>query len=202
MSKLSGLLKVFGGILLIAAFVLCIFNLLDAGRAGADADEISRSLTAQINTVQQVNAPDGTDNAVGFGVEPPTVSIDNASYIGVLELPDLGLTLPVASEWSYPQLQVSPCRFSGSPNGDHFVICAHNYSTHFGGISGLNVGAEAVFTDLDGRRFCYRLKEQEIVEPDDGAHMTDSGYALTLFTCNWNGSARVTLRFDRADRLS
>ena len=188
--------------MLIAAFALCIFNIVDSGRAGADADQISRGLTAQINTMQTYNDTDGTDGARVFGAELPTASIDSASYIGVLELPDLGLTLPVATEWSYAQLQTSPCRYSGSPNSDNFVICAHNYSTHFGGISGLNVDAEAIFTDLDGHRFCYRLKEQETVGPDDGTRMTDSDYALTLFTCNWNGSVRVTLRFDRVDSLS
>lgn len=195
-------MKVLGAILLIAAFVISIFNMVDSGRAGADADEISRILTARINSVQRIDDPDGIDDAYGAGAEPPSVLIDSASYIGVLELPDLGLTLPVASKWSYPQLQMTPCRYSGSPNSSNFVICAHNYSTHFGGISGLNAGAKAVFTDFEGRRFCYRLIEQETVEPDDGTRMINSNYALTLFTCNWNGSARVTLRFDRVDGLS
>lgn len=195
MTKLIKILKVLGGVLLIAALVLSLYNIVDAGRAGADAEDIRKSLTAQLKTVQKLNEPDGADDVRTLGGEPSTVSVDTASYLGILEIPDLDLKLPVAAEWSYDQLRLTPCRYSGSPGGN-LVICAHNYSSHFGGLSDLSGGAEAFFTDFDGHRYGYTLSEQEVIQPDESARMTDSGYPLTLFSCNWNGSARVTLRFN------
>ena len=44
----------------------------------------------------------------------PETELDGEQYIGVLELPTLSLTLPVQSQWSYPALKVSPCRYAGS----------------------------------------------------------------------------------------
>ena len=117
--------------------------------------------------------------------------------MGVLTLPRLGLSLPVAAVWSYDALQNSPCRYSGTPEDDNLVICAHNYSSHFGRIGELSPGDEATFTDLNGRVIRYALTEAETLAPDAVGDMTDSGFALSLFTCNWNGTARVTLRFDR-----
>lgn len=196
MNKFGRFLKVFGGVLLIAALALSLYNFVDAGRAGADADEIRRSISTQVKTTQKLNEPDGSDGVRTLGADSPTVSVDSAAYLGMLEIPDLGLNLPVSADWSYDQLRLTPCRYSGSPHDGNLVICAHNYSTHFGGLSELSAGAQAFFADFDGRRYGYTLSEQEIIQPDESARMTDSGYPLTLFSCNWNGSARVTLRFN------
>ena len=197
MIDLKKLLTACGAVLLIAAVVLCLYNVVDSGRAGAQAEAAQISLSAYIDAIP---ARDDTAETPTFpGEEPPVTAVDEIEYIGVLELPDLGLTLPVVSCWNYDLLQVAPCRYSGSPYDDSLVICAHNYSTHFGRIGELTVGAEAKFTDMNGRVFAYRLAEQETVDPNEGGKMTDSGYALTLFTCNWNGTQRVTLRFDRAE---
>ena len=42
------------------------------------------------------------------------IEIDGYGYIGVLQIPSLDLTLPIISDWSYPALQVAPCRYAGS----------------------------------------------------------------------------------------
>ena len=198
MNKMSVILKWGGALLIAAAIGLTMFNMIDDGRAGAKADDARQALTAQIASVQRLNEPqDDTD--VFPEQEPPTCSVEDIAYIGVLELPSLGLSLPVCDGWSYDLLQLAPCRYSGTPYGDSFVICAHNYSSHFGRLGEINPGDEATFTDMSGRRFFYKMIEQEIVAPDEAEKMTDSGYALTLFSCNWNGTARVTLRFDAVD---
>ena len=47
-------------------------------------------------------------------MEMPVEEIEGNGYIGLLEIPALGLSLPVMSEWSYPNLKLAPCRYSGS----------------------------------------------------------------------------------------
>ena len=53
-------------------------------------------------------------------------------YIGVLQIPSLDLTLPVISDWSYPALQIAPCRYEGSAYDGGMVIAGHNFDSHFG----------------------------------------------------------------------
>ena len=41
------------------------------------------------------------------------VEINGNLYIGYLSIPALNLELPIMSTWSYPQLQIAPCRYHG-----------------------------------------------------------------------------------------
>ena len=129
--------------------------------------------------------------------EMPTMEIDGQTYIGYLELPTIGLTLPVMSDWSYPQLRIAPCRYWGSVYDDSLVILAHNYARHFGGIRDLEIGDTVQFIDADGVIYRYVVAAQETLERGDVAAMTGSDYDLTLFTCTYGGRQRVTVRLNR-----
>jgi sortase A len=74
------------------------------------------------------------------------------------------------------------------------VIAAHNYKTHFGRLRELQLGDEIQFTDVDGNKFLYTVEELEILSPTAVEEMTDSGWALTLFTCTIGGKTRVAVR--------
>lgn len=123
-----------------------------------------------------------------------TVTVDGYEYIGYLTIPALDLELSVMSSWSYPKLKVSPCRYSGSIAEGNMVICAHNYSRHFGRIKNLSEGDEVYFTDMDGNTYCYEVAEVTTLAPTAIEEMTSSGYDLTLFTCTYGGKSRVTVR--------
>lgn len=127
-------------------------------------------------------------------VEMPVAVIDGESYIGTVEIPSLGLSLPVMSEWSYPRLKKAPCRYSGSAYSDDLVIAAHNYKTHFHSLSQLQPGDEVLFTDADGNVFVYTAMVMEQLQPNQVEAMRRSGYALSLFTCAPGGKTRVTVR--------
>lgn len=89
--------------------------------------------------------PDATDP---YATEMTEVEIDGYYYIGYISIPALGMELPVMSDWSYPQLNISPCRYAGSTKTDDLVIAGHNYTRHFGGIKNLSYMVR-----------CERLKE-------------------------------------------
>ena len=77
------------------------------------------------------------------------------------------------------------------------VICGHSYRSHFGAFGTLQIGAIALFTDIDGHTFIYRLKNVEIIKPTDIDKMVTSDADLTLFTCTYGGRTRYTCRFER-----
>ena len=79
------------------------------------------------------------------------------------------------------------------------MIAAHNYRTHFGALGSLTAGAQIVFTDIGGNRFLYEVAEIEVLGATDVEGLLSGGWDLTLFTCNYDGRARVTVRCIRAD---
>lgn len=129
--------------------------------------------------------------------EMPTMEIDGEEYIGYLELPTIGLSLPVMSDWDYEKLKTAPCRYWGSAYDNTMVILAHNYRRHFSLIHTLEIGAPVQFVDVDGDIYRYVVAAQETLEPDEVQEMVDNEYDLTLFTCTYGGASRVTVRLKR-----
>ena len=60
-------------------------------------------------------------------------------------------------------------------------------------------GAQIDFIDVNGAKTHYKVVRGEELEADEVDRMTESDYPLTLFTCNFDGSARVTVRCQLAD---
>ncbi len=113
---------------------------------------------------------------------------------GVLQIPSLDLTLPIISDWSYPALQIAPCRYEGSAYDGGMVIAGHNFDSHFGNLSQLEPGDEIRFVDLSGNTFTYAVAETEVLEATAIEEMVTGGWDLTLFTCTLSGQTRFTVR--------
>ena len=128
------------------------------------------------------------------------VEIDGYLYIGYISFPTLDRELPVMSTWSYPQLKIAPCRYTGSVRGEDMVVMAHNYDCHFGPISKLEVGDPVLFVDMDGNTITYQVVGKDILAPTAVEEMTSGEFDLTLFTCTYGGASRVTVYCDRTDR--
>lgn len=73
-------------------------------------------------------------------MEMPITLIESNEYIGILDLLALGLSLPVMSDWSYPQLKIAPCRYKGSAYTGDLIISAHNYERNFGHLISMMIG--------------------------------------------------------------
>lgn len=196
------------GLLLIAvALFLTAYNLYDEQRAEQSAlqviDRLEDYLPSEVPTeastepiVEQAPMPnDAPDYVLCPDMEMPVETINGIDYIGVLQIPSLELELPIASDWNYPNLKTAPCRYSGSAYLNNMIICAHNYSSHFGKLKNLSEEDVATFTDMAGNVFIYKMVERETLNPSDIEEMEDGDWDLTLFTCTVGGKTRVTIRF-------
>ena len=130
-------------------------------------------------------------------LDMPTVRTGDYDYIGYLSFPGHNLTRPVAAEFSFPALEISPCRHTGSAYNDNLVVAGHNYNTQFAVLFELKSGDAVTFTDVDGNVFTYAVRETTSVTPDDSETVMNSGYALTMYTCTWDTSARITVFCER-----
>lgn len=192
-----------GFLLVLAALLLTGYNVWDEGRAGDAADATFQALKFQTEEGQE-ELPEYIlpDYLVDPRFEMPTVEIDGYDYIGYLDIPSLELSLPVMSEWSYPQLKIAPCRYAGSVYLDDMILAAHNYDRHFGRLKNLEGGELVRFTDVDGNVFDFSVTELELLWPEQTEEMLSGEWDLTLFTCTLGGRQRVTVRCDRIEDMA
>ena len=204
-TRMGNILLAAGALFLAAALLLTGSNLYEAYQAGQASERLSQEVRSRIERqAQEESSPSQTALAGGEEETPeylrnpememPVEEIEGNGYIGLLEIPALGLSLPVMSEWSYPNLKLAPCRYSGSAYTGNFTIAGHNYSTHFGPIGGLNAGDSISFTDMQGNRFSYEVQVVETLEAAAVEDMVSEEWDLTLFTCDLSGESRVTVR--------
>ncbi len=204
-TRLGNVLLAAGALFLAAALLLTGNNLVETYQAGQTSERLSQEVSSRIESHSQ-DADSLSQAALAGGeeetpeylrnpeMEMPVEEIEGNGYIGLLEIPALGLSLPVMSEWSYPNLKLAPCRYSGSAYTGNFTIAGHNYSTHFGPIRELNAGDSITFTDMQGNRFAYEVQVVETLEATAVADMVSEEWDLTLFTCDLSGESRITVR--------
>jgi sortase A len=180
-----------GLLMIVAALCLLIYNLSEDERAGDAAGRAVEGINAVLDSTD-------TDESPLYKLYPDmemhSLEFNGNEYIGRLDIPDLGLTLPVMSKWSYPNLRTSPCRYSGSAYTGDMVVAAHNYKRHFGNIKKLNMGSTVTFTDMSNNRFEYRVSDIEEISPSDVDALKNDERSLTLITCNVSGSRRIAVR--------
>ena len=191
---------VLGVLLILSGILLAVYNLREEKEAAKASQEAVIQLDEIVTAEKEENVRDAEtevllpDYILDPEMEMPTRLIDGWNYIGILEIPDLNLYLPIIDEWSYPALKIAPCRYEGTAYQKNMVIAAHNYQSHFARLHELDVGAEIYFSDMDGNRFSYLLAEQEVLPPTAVEEMCSDDWPLTLFTCTIDGQNRVTMR--------
>lgn len=194
---------IIGLLFLTAALSIVVYNIQTSVEAAKSAENVLSQLEEVIekekpseDTTEEPVVPDYILNPE---MNMPEKEIDGMKYIGTLSLPSLDLELPINSEWSYPGLKISPCRYSGSVYLNNMVIAAHNYIRHFGNIKNLAIGDRVIFTDMNGNSFFYTVADIEILSPYAVEEMTSGEWDLSLFTCTVGGQARVTVHCKMAD---
>ena len=212
-NKLRTILISLGTVLILLALFLSLYNINESRKAGKRANDALTALKAAIPEISAVTVEDGETPVSGqelFEMYEPAaaesvaaVEISGVSYCGYLELPSLGIELPVMDEFSYQGLKTAPCRYSGSVDDGSLIIAAHNYDTHFGKIRSLSDGDAVVFVDCSGGRHSYSvLSVEEIGGSDRDSMLSGAGkeWQLTLFTCTLSGQRRVTVRAANTDK--
>ena len=197
-----------GAVLVTAALLLLLYNGYEDRNARQHAETLmddlqtaaKETMSPALNSGETAEQTGQTEaeTAEPLGREMSVVTIDGYEYIGYLSIPSLGLDLPVMAEWDYKRLKIAPCRHFGSSRTDNLVIAAHNYKSHFGTLSRLDVGAEVIFTDMDGIVNRYHLIRGPQTLPSHAVdEVQNSGCDLVLYTCTPGGKTRVAVFCDR-----
>ncbi len=187
--KIAIALIVLGVAAVLAAVGFLVFNITEDTQAQKASAKALDGVKKVIDEKHEVSRDEETKLTVEM--------VDGYPYIGYVTLPTLGIELPVMDDWDYVRLKLSPCRYYGAPQTDDFVIAGHNYPNHFGRLSELKIGDEVRFTEMDGTVHRYKVGEMETLNPGQTQTMLESDWELTLYTCTYSRTQRVTVRCER-----
>lgn len=203
-----------GAALILSALALLLHNRYADARAGREAETllagVEAAISSQASAEQEKTRPRGQETrptgeekgteptaAEALDPEMPVAMLEGYGYVGYVEIPALGLKLPVMSDWDYTRLEIAPCRQFGSSRADDLVIAAHNFESHFGRLKEMSLGNTVTFTDMAGIVNTYRAEMIETLSPKDVDAVQNSGYDLVLYTCTRDGQERVAVFCNR-----
>jgi sortase A len=212
--RLGTVVAVIGLILILGAAGLTLRNIRTDNKAAVETSDLLAKVRA--GEVEQDDAGDEESDVVDLTSTYPlpnqrrlrnlipdpelkTVLVDGREYIGVLTIPRTGSELPVMSTCTDQTINISPGRYYGSPTGGAFVIGGHNYISHLGRIDWLREGDDVLFTDVEGVTYLYKVVGSEILDASAGRELVSDEWDLSLFTCTFSGSQRLTVRCLRAE---
>lgn len=125
------------------------------------------------------------------------INVDGYSYIGTINIPMLGLELPIMDSWDYEKMKLSPCRYYGSIYTNDLVICAHAYESMFANVKRLEPGDKVILSDVNNKQYIYEVELIETLSPYDVKEMIESDFDLTIFTCTYDNLNRITVRLNK-----
>ena len=209
MKRRKGTALILSGILMLAAAVgLTVYNFTDYSRAENQSrqafnyvvEAITHNAEENRNSTQSSSANHSSSVADAVP-EMSTVEKDGSFYIGVIEIPSQDISLPVLADWSYENLKIAPCRYTGSYFTDDLVVCAHNYRSHFNPLRWVDMGEDVYFTAANGETIHYVIANRETLQPYENKTLVTPSeeWDLTLFTCYVGGATRCVIRCLRAE---
>lgn len=170
--------------LCLTSAVLAVVFLVQTNQSNKEVQIAAEKVSEAI----EQNAPNAYQEAA-----IDTIDVDGVPYIGMIEIPSIGISLPVAAECTSKNLKRSPCVYDGD-SFSKLVIAGHNYKQHFTGIKELKAGDQVVIADINGNEHVYEVQEIESIDGGDIEGMLDNSFSLTLFTCDSSGRNRHTVR--------
>ena len=194
MSK-GKILVIIGVFLILISLTMTVYNKYEDLKAGKDANETLNIIKNEITSQKHVVDTLPTDEVR----EMKTININGDEFIGTITIPSINLELPVLSKFSNSNLKKAPCRYYGNLFTNDLIICAHAYETFFANLNKLKQNDLIIFTDVDGNVYTYEVLEVEVLKETDVEKMVNNEFDLTLYTCTYDNTGRVTVRCNRVN---
>ena len=188
--KISAVVTLVGLVLILCAMAVLFQNKKEDNLAQKLSDTVLPSLKEKIE--ESNFKPSAAEKDLN-----QELNRDLNQYDGYIKIPKLGLELPVMKKLTPANLKKSPCIYSGTAKDSNLIIAAHNYKAHFGKINQLENGDEIQYIDLQNKTYNYHVTAKEKINGRNSEQMQNENYALTLFTCDYTGRDRITIRCER-----
>lgn len=160
----------------------------------SEAEQKTSEIAEQIENL----LPTRTAGAAGeyFENGMPAYSIDGTDYVGLLQVPNLGIERPILSKWSSKGVIICPSKYYGSVYTGTMVIGGSTHKGQMDFLSQLDLGYKVVVTDMLGNEFSYEIKRIDRANDVNEELLISEEYSLTLFTYQRSEKKYIVVRCD------
>lgn len=188
MRKPGTIPMILGLILILAGGLMFAGNEFFAARNEKTAAETAEAILSLLPPVRQ-GIPENFSNP-----DMPVLELNGTDYCGLLQVPRLGITLPIAGFWQEGNLSACPRRYWGSAYDNSLIIGGAQARGQFDFCSRLDLGYRITFTDMAGNRFSYEVLRIDR-RPEAGPYeLTEDDFDLVLFVADSDGSGYIVVR--------
>ncbi len=186
-NRLSSKVFVLIGVILLAVaiglFIFTAWKKADQRRSLSEATQKMQILLSET----KAGVPEDQS-----GENMPRLEIGGRDYIGLLELPDKGIVLPVAADWDTGLFPFRPARYSGTLY-DGALFIGGSSDICFAFIGQLDAGDRVNFTDVQGIRYAFAVSRVTHNTTIDTDELRSPDIPLFIFTKK--GSSYLVVHF-------
>ena len=165
--------------LVVAAAALLISWQWGIGSSSEKAAAYTETLRTLMPEPQGAVLEERSDNTMAV------VSLDDADFVGILQMPRYGSALPVCADWGRPSRY--PCVFGGSIYDGSLAIGAAAQKGQYDFYREISVGDSLYFTDMEGNRYAFEVTDLRYEKHADQDALSRREAALVLFIKNVYG---------------
>lgn len=166
------------GLIVFAAIALILWN-WNIYSSENKSQKIVEAISALVPEAAGAVPEERSDNAM------PVLSVDGTDFVGVIEMPRYGSSLPICNKWG--SVTKYPCRFNGSIYDGSLVIGATSQKGEYDFYREISVGDTVVLTDMEGNRYTLAVTDLRYENSADETALKRNDSLLTLFIKNVYG---------------
>lgn len=186
MKKRIKIFQMTGILLILGSLAMMILFQINETKKAEKAREISRQLDEMI--------PQRNSGMLNYDSQMPVYEIENVDFVGLLEIPQYQVSLPVAAGWDEEYISTYPGRFSGSAYDNTLVVGGSGREGQLEVLSQLNQGDEIVFVDVTGTEFRYEAEQIDRAKELSAEDLYNPDYEFTIFARDMQSRDYIIIR--------
>lgn len=164
-----------GALLILCSLGLMLFTM----NATKNAQKNATDMLARLEEILPPRSIGAKDNY--SSMQMPVLELDGEELIGIIEIPEWNVSLPIDSTWNTKELYSLPQRFSGTVYDDSLVIGGMDQAGQFDCLKKMDIGNIVIVTDMTGAQFSYTVERIERKKSAAAEVLEDEQSNLTLF---------------------
>lgn len=124
----------------------------------------------------------------------PVLQLGGSDFVGILEIPAFGVSLPIGNTWGRSEASRYPCRFQGSAYDSSLILGGIDKKGQLDFCGKLDLGDRIIVTDMTGTEFSYEVIRIDRRKAADSSTLTESESHLTLFARNTTSAGYIIVR--------
>lgn len=182
MKRKGNLFQILGIALILLSGALLLGSQALARHRSTQAKALAQQIEAQLPSRRAGTTEDYSDPAM------PVWQLQGEDFLGLVEVPSFGVTLPIHSLWEDSKLSSYPCRYWGSIYDGTLILGGSSEAGQFDFCEKLDLGERIIVTDMQGTQFSCGVERIDRADALDYEALSEGNYPLILFARTGSGN--------------